>query len=112
MPVQATVAYWFFKKVYQIKRGVQSLMEKTLKRSTAGLDYDSNAGGSRDRAKRLRLDSFFFRDRPGRQTLQELGSTRKRQTRPRTSGRRSRSQNRHRPGGTAQARKAMRKEVS
>ncbi|GFO44460.1 urocanate hydratase [Plakobranchus ocellatus] len=31
MPVQAPVAYWFLKKVYEIKRGVQSLMEKLTK---------------------------------------------------------------------------------
>ncbi|GFO44463.1 hypothetical protein PoB_007096800 [Plakobranchus ocellatus] len=57
MPVQATMAYWFLKKVYEIKRGVQSIMEIILKRSTAGLHYESNAGGSRDRAKSLRLYS-------------------------------------------------------
>ncbi|GFO44462.1 hypothetical protein PoB_007096700 [Plakobranchus ocellatus] len=60
MPVQAPVTYWFPKKVYHIKQGVQSLMGKTLKRSTAGFDYESNAGGSRDRAKSLRLDSHFL----------------------------------------------------
>ncbi|GFO44466.1 hypothetical protein PoB_007097100 [Plakobranchus ocellatus] len=58
VPVQAPVAYWFLKKVYEIKLGVRSLMEKKLKRSTAGLDYESSAGASRDRANGLRLDSY------------------------------------------------------
>ncbi|GFO44461.1 hypothetical protein PoB_007096600 [Plakobranchus ocellatus] len=60
MPVQVTVAYWFPKRVYQIKQGVQSLMKKNVKRSTAGFDYESSAGASRDGADSLRLDSHFL----------------------------------------------------
>ncbi|GFO05168.1 hypothetical protein PoB_003167300 [Plakobranchus ocellatus] len=102
LPVQATVAYRCLKKVYEIKRGVQSFLEKVFKPWTAGRDYQSNAGGSRDRAKRLRVDSRFCRDGPGRQTLQELKSI---------SRRRTRSQKQYRPGKAPQARKARRREA-
>ncbi|GFO48848.1 hypothetical protein PoB_007535300 [Plakobranchus ocellatus] len=102
LPIQATVAYWCLKKIYDVKRGVQSFLEKVFKPWTAGRDHQSKSRGSRDRAKRLRVDSRFCRDGPGRQTLQELKSI---------SRRRTRSQKRHRPGKTPQARKTRKEKL-